>query len=146
MQVTPLLTHWSYCSLALPRWQDSWGHHWATWDLSAPGGPNVGPTNLAIRVSHWNDRFTITRVYQNRPFRHDCCVVIRMRKVQPMKYAHASHFVVRNTLRPRQNGRYLAHDVFKCIFLNGNVRKLRSKFHWSLFLRTQLTIFQLWFR
>ena len=26
-----------------------------------------------------------------------------------------------NTLRPRQNGRHFAHDIFKCIFLNGNV-------------------------
>ena len=25
-----------------------------------------------------------------------------------------------NTLRPRQNGRYFADDIFKCIFLNGN--------------------------
>ena len=26
-----------------------------------------------------------------------------------------------NTLRPRQNGRHLADDIFKCIFLNENV-------------------------
>ena len=26
-----------------------------------------------------------------------------------------------NTLRPRQNGRHFADDVFKCIFLNGNL-------------------------
>ena len=26
-----------------------------------------------------------------------------------------------NTLGPRQNGRHLADDIFKCIFLNGNV-------------------------
>ena len=26
-----------------------------------------------------------------------------------------------NTLRPRQNGRYFADDIFKCIFLNKNV-------------------------
>ena len=26
-----------------------------------------------------------------------------------------------NTLRPRQNGRHFADDIFKCIFLNGNV-------------------------
>ena len=28
---------------------------------------------------------------------------------------------VMNTLRPRQNGRYFADDIFKCIFLNKNV-------------------------
>ena len=26
-----------------------------------------------------------------------------------------------NTLRPRQNGRHFADDIFKCIFLNENV-------------------------
>ena len=26
-----------------------------------------------------------------------------------------------NTLRPKQNGRHFADDIFKCIFLNGNV-------------------------
>ena len=30
-------------------------------------------------------------------------------------------FVGINTLRPRQNGRHFADDVFKCIFLNENV-------------------------
>ena len=29
--------------------------------------------------------------------------------------------VVVNTLRPRQNGRHFADDIFKCIFLNENV-------------------------
>ena len=46
-----------------------------------------------------------------------------------------------NTLRPGQNGRRFADDVFKCIFLNGGL-----KFHWSLFLSFQLPIFQHWFR
>ena len=27
-----------------------------------------------------------------------------------------------NTLRPRQNGRHLADDILKCIFLNENIR------------------------
>ena len=26
-----------------------------------------------------------------------------------------------NTWRPRQNGRYFAEDIFKCIFLNENI-------------------------
>ena len=36
-----------------------------------------------------------------------------------------------NTLRPRQNGRHFADDIFKCIFLNENVRiaiKISLKF------------------
>ena len=47
-----------------------------------------------------------------------------------------------NTLRPGQNGRHFADDIFKCIFLNENVwipTKISLKF-------VQLTIFQHWFR
>ena len=39
--------------------------------------------------------------------------------------AHNGMFIVRrvglNTLRPRQNGRHFADDMFRCIFLNENV-------------------------
>ena len=35
-------------------------------------------------------------------------------------FVHASHQWV-NTLRPRQNGRHFADNIFKCIFLNENV-------------------------
>ena len=43
------------------------------------------------------------------------------------------HYHIRclNTLRPRQNGRHFADDIFKCIFLNENVRisiKISLKF------------------
>ena len=31
------------------------------------------------------------------------------------------HNMCVNTLRPRQNGRHFADDIFKCIFLNENV-------------------------
>ena len=53
-----------------------------------------------------------------------------------------------NTLRPRQNGRHFADDIFKRIFLKENVKmsEFRLKFHWSLFIRVQLTIFQHCFR
>ena len=50
-----------------------------------------------------------------------------------------------NTLRPRQNGRHFADDIFKCIFLT-KMFEFQLKFHSSLFLRVQLTIFQHWFR
>ena len=36
-----------------------------------------------------------------------------------------------NTLKPRQNGRHFADDIFKCIFLNENIRipiKISPKF------------------
>ena len=50
-----------------------------------------------------------------------------------------------NTLRPRQDGRHFADDIFKCIFLMKTF-DFRLKFYWSLFLRAYLTIFQDWFR
>ena len=50
-----------------------------------------------------------------------------------------------NTLRPRQNGRHFPDDIFKCIFLK-KMYEFRLRFHWSLLLRVQLTIFQHWFR
>ena len=50
-----------------------------------------------------------------------------------------------NTLRPRQNGCHFPDDIFKCIFLNENV-KISIKFHWSLLLMVHLTIFHHWFR
>ena len=37
---------------------------------------------------------------------------------------HRVHFNSVNTLRPKQNGHYLADDTFKHIFLNKNVRIL----------------------
>ena len=51
-----------------------------------------------------------------------------------------------NTLRQRQNGRHFADDTFKPIFFNENIRILIKKFHWSLFLRFQSTLFQRRFR
>ena len=51
---------------------------------------------------------------------------------------------IANTLRPRQNGRHFADDVFKCIFLNGNLWILILIK--SLFLRVKLSISQHWFR
>ena len=50
-----------------------------------------------------------------------------------------------NTLRSRQNGRHFSDDIFKCIFLN-EMCEFCLRFHWSLFLRFLLTIFQHWFR
>ena len=50
-----------------------------------------------------------------------------------------------DTLRPGQDGCQFPDNFFKRIFLNKNVR-IYIEFHWSLFLRVQLTIFQYWFR
>ena len=52
----------------------------------------------------------------------------------------------RKGLRPRQNGCNFADDIFKRIFFNECAWISIKKSQWILFLRTQLTIFQHWFR
>ena len=48
-----------------------------------------------------------------------------------------------NTMRPRQNGSHFPSNIFRCIFFQ--MFEFRFRFHWSLFLKVQLTIFQDWF-
>ena len=48
-------------------------------------------------------------------------------------------------ISPGQNGRHFADDIFRCIFMNESFI-FCLKFHWSLFLRVQMTITQHWFR
>ena len=50
-----------------------------------------------------------------------------------------------NTLRPRRNEQHSADDIFKHIS-SMKMFEFRLQFHWSLFPRVQLTIFQHWFR
>ena len=47
-----------------------------------------------------------------------------------------------NTLRPRQDGRHFPDDTFSNAFSWMKTFEFRLKFHWSLFLRVQLTIFR----
>ena len=49
-----------------------------------------------------------------------------------------------NTLGLKQNGHYCADSISKSIFFYEKV-KIWFKFHWSLFLRVQLTMNQHWF-
>ena len=48
------------------------------------------------------------------------------------------------TLKPEQNGRHFADDISKCIFFEKTF-VFGLRFHWSLFLRVQLTLRQQWF-
>ena len=50
-----------------------------------------------------------------------------------------------NTLRPKRNGRHFPDDFFKC-FSWMKMYKFRLRFHWILFWRVRLTIFQHWLR
>ena len=50
------------------------------------------------------------------------CKLTQLLQITPSRVVNFSH-VSRygfNTLKPRQNGRYFADDIFKCIFLNEN--------------------------
>ena len=53
-----------------------------------------------------------------------------------------------NTLKLRQDGRHLpfSQTTFSNAFSWMKIFEFRLKFHWSLFLMVQLTIFQHWFR
>ena len=50
-----------------------------------------------------------------------------------------------STLRPRQNGHHFADDTFKHSSWM-KILEFQLKFHWSFFLRVQLTIVHHWFR
>ena len=65
---------------------------------------------------------------------HHCRFVCNIRLYKPLwRTVHGqtrdnAHV---NTLRPKQNGRHFSEDIFKCIFLNGNVQitiKISLKF------------------
>ena len=59
------------------------------------------------------------------------------------KYVGISH--LNNTLRPRQMDA-ISQTTFSKAFSWMQMFEFRLKFHWSLFPRVQLTIFQQWFR
>ena len=50
-----------------------------------------------------------------------------------------------NTLRPRQDGRHFADDIFTCIS-SMIIAVFWLNFHWNIFARVRLTIFEHWFR
>ena len=55
---------------------------------------------------------------------HVCTKILRPGYTgQVLHYIEFSHRTIMiNTLRPRQNGRYIADDIFKRVFMNENVR------------------------
>ena len=65
-------------------------------------------------------------------------------KLKPNEFLFA-HNLFLSTLRPRQNGRHFANNIFKCNFLM-KMFEFQLRFQWSLFPRVKLTIFHHWFR
>ena len=83
--------------LELPGYPDSPKIQWPHWDIHIIISENavMGLAWLITECSLW-----------------DQC--------NDSPWPHISECIV-NTLRPRQNGRHFADDIFKCIFLNENV-------------------------
>ena len=104
-----------------------------TWGRQIPGGPDIGPIDLPIRVKflpsfYWACVYLptvwlkLTRISESGP---RCLLRLPL-----------------NTLRPGQNGHHFSDDIFKSIFLNENVWisvEIMLKF-------VHLTILQRWFR
>ena len=51
--------------------------------------------------------------------------------IDSVRRKHTREHSFLNTLRPIQNGRHFAHDIFRCVFLN----VFWFTFHWNVFLR-----------
>ena len=56
-----------------------------------------------------------------------------MSQCKRQKQCVTAHLTDLNTLKPRQNGRHFANNIFKGIFLNENL-EFFIKFHWNIFL------------
>ena len=61
-----------------------------------------------------------------------------------VSHLHVMTKITQNIMRPRKNGRHFPDDKFR--FFSKKIYEFRLRFHWSLFLRVQLTIFQHLFR
>ena len=92
--------------------------------------------NESFIIWHWN-----TLVMQNFSHNSISCNIMEdpcyvLKKENTTNAVNFQHFIVilpyqwLNTLRPRQNGRHFADDIFKCIFLNENVW-LSVKISWN---------------
>ena len=77
-------------------------------------------------------------------------IQISMSRVQYMSHGQACGILVIKPIHLSHWGRDKVADIFQTTFSNGfswmKMFEFRLKFHWSLFPRVQLTIFQQWFR
>ena len=94
-----------------------------TWVLSAPDWPHVGPMNLAIRVSLiWVWKWLILRLHLHLPRTTDL-----------------THW-------GRDKMAFISQTTLSNAFSLIKMYEFRLRFHWNLFPRIQLIIFQHWFR
>ena len=124
-----------------------------TWVLSAPDGPHVGPMNLAIRVGTYDWNQTI--------YLKSTCIEAKVKKcrwwqypIQPsrpktineaMDMQKWTGMLKLTHWGPRQMDA-ISQTTFSNAFSWMKLFESQLKFHWSLFPRVQLTIFQQWFR
>ena len=102
---------------------------------------SVAPTSAnALRISLF-DMSSPTHLMRFTSNPDNCSVILC-----PVRFSQFHRFLLGsnagiddrnsiNTLRPRQNGRYFADDVFKCIFLNENLRYVCDLL-WTLAMST----------
>ena len=120
-----------------------------TWVLSAPDEPHVGPMNVAIMVLIMESPFAILAVSVTMPSLH-------ISPSWPLP-SYPSHLMTLPTWLAEQLLDILTHlpldkmvAISQTTFSNA-FSWMKSfvfwfEFHWSLFLRVQLTICQHWFR
>ena len=99
--------------------------------------------------------FTPTRILCSNPVRDELrkssfhhLGLVRVVIVDPLGFVLLQGSCTLQALTPLpldKMAAILADDIFNCIFLNGKF-EFWLKFHWSLFLRVQLTISKHWFR
>ena len=77
-------------------------------------------------------------------YKWNICTILRLAR-DIMFPLLVTRFAFNNTLRPRQMDA-ISQTTFSNAFSWLKMFEFRLKFHWSLFLRVQLTIFQHWFR
>ena len=114
-------------------------------------GPSLVTLDCITRISHAMTPFSPLAFHS-----HFLCIIWNrdIRSVVPttLEYAQWSliqqvHLLLRriNSLRPRQMNA-ISQTTFSNAFSWMKIFEFLLKFHWSLFPRVQLTIFQQWFR
>ena len=120
------------------------------WTALIPGGHNestvhnncllmINTIAIGFIKSIWAIK-TCSHGFQNI-HTHDITIALLLEQMKQLLPFITLFAVSINSLRPRKHRHHFADDVFKCNFLN-EMFEFRLKFHWSLFLKVQLTIFQ----
>ena len=100
---------------------------------------------IECSITHHRYRLLqITNVFGSYPIskvsRYSGIKMLHFLKVFLLLMVRNIELIALNTLRPKQNVRHFADNILKCIFLNESViHAFRLRFHWSLFLRFDLT-------